>query len=132
MNFFLPFRSQICVNYNHSLSGKCRFNSIDLINSGSGLRRWYLNIYEVMKLVGYDKLVIKSTKKPKATTRDQSHRQRMKNNKVMRSQIYKVKMAYSPPPPTLRCFNCSFCGAVSESCDRGHDTSRSFSSIFSL
>ena len=27
MNFFLPFRSQICINYNHSLSGKCRFNT---------------------------------------------------------------------------------------------------------
>ena len=56
-----------------------------------------LYIYEVMKLVGY--LIIKHVikkHKAQATTRYQNYLHRMKNNKVMRSQSYNVKMVYPP------------------------------------
>ena len=61
-----------------------------------------LYIYEVMKLVGYliMKHVIKKHKEY-STTWYQNCLHMIKNKKVMRSQSYKVKMVYSPPPPAL-------------------------------
>ena len=56
-----------------------------------------LYIYDVMKIVGY--IIIKHVSKHKeqTTTRYQNYRQRIKNNKDMRPQIYKVKMVYPLP-----------------------------------